>query len=369
MTAGNTQVLNEASGLPKSLPTSNATEYVNQWQAALSALYKSQAAPNGAQAQAAFALQNATNATQAAAFSAAAQNLWAAQAAGAGAGAPNPAAVLPVTAALQMAAAQTGVDASFLNAAAAQAVQGSQGLPANFLQQAVSQVAAAAQATNPTQLAVANAVTAASQALEVATKAGSGDSGAAQGKSANDAPHAPQPKKLNSINLNSSMDSKSGSEDTFKPNPQQVAAMSLTQVAQKEQKEVDNLNGWDERELKKQRRKQSNRESARRSRLRKQAECEELSVRVACLSKENTSLQSELLAMKEKCESLTTQNKRLQEILHSGGSAPATAAAAEDGATKKRKADEADNSAPCKVAKAEQAVKEEEAEQDNSETK
>ena len=45
--------------------------------------------------------------------------------------------------------------------------------------------------------------------------------------------------------------------------------------------------GQDERELKRQRRKQSNRESARRSRLRKQAECEDLGKRVDKLQDEN----------------------------------------------------------------------------------
>ena len=55
----------------------------------------------------------------------------------------------------------------------------------------------------------------------------------------------------------------------------------------------------DERELKRQRRKQSNRESARRSRLRKQAECEELGGRVDALSTENVTLRAELDRLKE----------------------------------------------------------------------
>ena len=54
----------------------------------------------------------------------------------------------------------------------------------------------------------------------------------------------------------------------------------------------------DERELKRQRRKQSNRESARRSRLRKQAECEELGGRVDALSTENVTLRAELERLK-----------------------------------------------------------------------
>ena len=48
----------------------------------------------------------------------------------------------------------------------------------------------------------------------------------------------------------------------------------------------------DEREVKRQRRKQSNRESARRSRLRKQAECEALAVRVNELMNENNKLRA-----------------------------------------------------------------------------
>ena len=72
----------------------------------------------------------------------------------------------------------------------------------------------------------------------------------------------------------------------------------------------------DEREVKKQRRKQSNRESARRSRLRKQAECEELSVRVNKLTEENASLLCELSDMKSRCGTLADENKKLQQQLN-----------------------------------------------------
>lgn len=71
----------------------------------------------------------------------------------------------------------------------------------------------------------------------------------------------------------------------------------------------------DERELKRQRRKQSNRESARRSRLRKQAECEELGGRVDALSTENVTLRAELERLKETCAALTTDNGLLAEKL------------------------------------------------------
>ena len=77
----------------------------------------------------------------------------------------------------------------------------------------------------------------------------------------------------------------------------------------------------DERELKKQKRKQSNRESARRSRLRKQAECEDLSTRVANLEKLNRSLSEELLQMKAKCKRLTGDNSSLQQQLKGRGAA------------------------------------------------
>ena len=71
----------------------------------------------------------------------------------------------------------------------------------------------------------------------------------------------------------------------------------------------------DERELKRQRRKQSNRESARRSRLRKQAECEELGGRVDALSTENITLRAELKRLKDACGSLETDNKTLADKL------------------------------------------------------
>ncbi|XP_024359043.1 bZIP transcription factor 1-D [Physcomitrium patens] len=67
----------------------------------------------------------------------------------------------------------------------------------------------------------------------------------------------------------------------------------------------------DEREVKRQRRKQSNRESARRSRLRKQAECEELGMRVDSLTVENVSLRTELSRMTEECKRLQAENSSL----------------------------------------------------------
>ncbi|THU46405.1 hypothetical protein C4D60_Mb09t04600 [Musa balbisiana] len=72
----------------------------------------------------------------------------------------------------------------------------------------------------------------------------------------------------------------------------------------------------DERELKKERRKQSNRESARRSRLRKQAETEELSAKVETLSAENTSLRSEINCLMKNSDKLRLENSALMEELN-----------------------------------------------------
>ncbi|KAK6924318.1 hypothetical protein RJ641_010518 [Dillenia turbinata] len=71
----------------------------------------------------------------------------------------------------------------------------------------------------------------------------------------------------------------------------------------------------DERELKRQKRKQSNRESARRSRLRKQAECEELQARVETLNNENRALRDELQMLSEECKKLTSENSSIKEEL------------------------------------------------------
>ncbi|CAH9080626.1 unnamed protein product [Cuscuta epithymum] len=74
-----------------------------------------------------------------------------------------------------------------------------------------------------------------------------------------------------------------------------------------------------EKELKRQRRKQSNRESARRSRQRKQAECDELAHRAEALKVENASLRAEISRVKSECEQLIAQNAALKERL---GEAP-----------------------------------------------
>ncbi|CAK8544884.1 unnamed protein product [Lathyrus sativus] len=73
--------------------------------------------------------------------------------------------------------------------------------------------------------------------------------------------------------------------------------------------------GWlqNERELKRERRKQSNRESARRSRLRKQAEAEELARKVDALNAESASLKSEINRLAESSEKLKMENAALKE--------------------------------------------------------
>ncbi|KAL6556451.1 hypothetical protein OROGR_005739 [Orobanche gracilis] len=71
----------------------------------------------------------------------------------------------------------------------------------------------------------------------------------------------------------------------------------------------------DERELKRQRRKQSNRESARRSRLRKQAECDELAQRAEALKEENASLRVEVARIRSEYEQLLAQNASLKDRL------------------------------------------------------
>ncbi|KAK4802367.1 hypothetical protein SAY86_000570 [Trapa natans] len=75
--------------------------------------------------------------------------------------------------------------------------------------------------------------------------------------------------------------------------------------------------GWllSERDLKWERRKQSNRESARRSRLRKQAEAEELANKVGYLTAENAALTTEINRMIEDADNLRRENAKLMENL------------------------------------------------------
>eukprot|EP00252_Welwitschia_mirabilis_P007583 TRINITY_DN1910_c0_g1_i1.p1 TRINITY_DN1910_c0_g1~~TRINITY_DN1910_c0_g1_i1.p1 ORF type:complete len:325 (-),score=85.58 TRINITY_DN1910_c0_g1_i1:455-1429(-) len=90
----------------------------------------------------------------------------------------------------------------------------------------------------------------------------------------------------------------------------------------------------DERELKRQRRKQSNRESARRSRLRKQAECEELQAKVENLGAENRALREELGRVAEECKKLTAENASIREQLSRSRGENTSATEEENGSTK-----------------------------------
>ncbi|KAK9928071.1 hypothetical protein M0R45_025225 [Rubus argutus] len=74
----------------------------------------------------------------------------------------------------------------------------------------------------------------------------------------------------------------------------------------------------DKRELKRQRRKQSNRESARRSRLRKQAECDELAQRAEALKDENSTLRSEVSRIRSEYGQLLSENASLKVMLTLG---------------------------------------------------
>uniref|UniRef100_A0A1D1YGV4 Common plant regulatory factor 1 n=1 Tax=Anthurium amnicola TaxID=1678845 RepID=A0A1D1YGV4_9ARAE len=76
----------------------------------------------------------------------------------------------------------------------------------------------------------------------------------------------------------------------------------------------------DERELKRERRKQSNRESARRSRLRKQAETEDLALKVDALRAENSTLKSEISRLSENSTKLRQENSALMDKLNNSRS-------------------------------------------------
>ncbi|KAF9596243.1 hypothetical protein IFM89_008406 [Coptis chinensis] len=68
----------------------------------------------------------------------------------------------------------------------------------------------------------------------------------------------------------------------------------------------------DEHELKRQKRMQSNRESARRSRLKKQAECADLQTKVKKLNNENNTLKTELLRLAEECQNIEMENSSIK---------------------------------------------------------
>ncbi|XP_042508526.1 G-box-binding factor 1 isoform X2 [Macadamia integrifolia] len=121
-------------------------------------------------------------------------------------------------------------------------------------------------------------------------------------------------------NLNIGMDLWNGSPGgvpmKMRPNASGVLpAVASAPMVGREGVVAENMWIQDERELKKQRRKQSNRESARRSRLRKQAECEELQSKVDALSNENRTLKDEMQRLAEECAKLTSENSSIMEEL------------------------------------------------------
>ncbi|XP_017250732.2 light-inducible protein CPRF3 [Daucus carota subsp. sativus] len=71
----------------------------------------------------------------------------------------------------------------------------------------------------------------------------------------------------------------------------------------------------DKFELRREKRKQTNRESARRSRLRKQYEYEELQHRVHALNNENHFLRKELQKVSEECNKVTSENDSIKAEL------------------------------------------------------
>ncbi|KAK4354025.1 hypothetical protein RND71_026219 [Anisodus tanguticus] len=93
----------------------------------------------------------------------------------------------------------------------------------------------------------------------------------------------------------------------LKPSPTNVSQMSPAVPGE----------AWlqNERELKREKRKQSNRESARRSRLRKQAETEELAMLVQSLTSENLALKSEINKFTANSEKLKVENAALMARL------------------------------------------------------
>ncbi|XP_057513025.1 common plant regulatory factor 1-like isoform X4 [Actinidia eriantha] len=79
---------------------------------------------------------------------------------------------------------------------------------------------------------------------------------------------------------------------------------------------ASDCNYGDQRQQKQERRKHANRESARRSRLRKQAETEELMERYESLKVENIALKSEMNQLTEGSEKLRVENAALMEKLN-----------------------------------------------------
>lgn len=117
--------------------------------------------------------------------------------------------------------------------------------------------------------------------------------------------------------LNNEMDSCNTFSDGAAPTKTKPVVSSVSsQVPSATRVGYDGIHDvQDERELKRLRRKQSNRDSARRSKLRKQAECDELQAKVEKMSNENHTLADELNSLAKQCEQLTSENETIMEEL------------------------------------------------------
>ncbi|KAM0927871.1 hypothetical protein ACQ4PT_002120 [Festuca glaucescens] len=101
--------------------------------------------------------------------------------------------------------------------------------------------------------------------------------------------------------------------DHWSTSPSVVTPSGQGEVNAASSQSNGSLSLMDERELKRERRKQSNRDSARRSRLRKQQECEELAQKVSDLTACNGTLRSELDQLKKDCKAMEAENTRLMD--------------------------------------------------------
>ncbi|XP_024312498.1 DNA-binding protein EMBP-1 [Brachypodium distachyon] len=108
-------------------------------------------------------------------------------------------------------------------------------------------------------------------------------------------------------NLNIGMGHSNTSSSTMMPSGQGEVNVGASSQSN------GSLSRMDERELKRERRKQANRDSARRSRLRKQQECEELAQKVTELTAINGVLKSEIDQLKKDCEDMEAENTQLMD--------------------------------------------------------
>ncbi|KAI5081089.1 hypothetical protein GOP47_0004272 [Adiantum capillus-veneris] len=102
--------------------------------------------------------------------------------------------------------------------------------------------------------------------------------------------------------------------------PQYVLAPAGTMPFNGEAKGSGKMWLQDDKQQRREKRKQANRESARRSRMRKQFEYEELAEKVAALTAENDSLRSEVNRLGDLYRKLSSEKDALLERVHKGQS-------------------------------------------------